>query len=104
MVDILGHGKTSTQLGFYSDASASEILGYGAVFGNHWLFGRWEPGYIREFKPSIEYLELYAVVAAILTWESQLKNLRFTLFCDNSAVVEMINSQVSRCKNCMYLI
>ena len=94
----------ATQLNFYSDASANPRLGFGAVFADHWLFNQWEPGYISNGKPSIEYLELYAVCAAILTWGYKLKNSRIVVFCDNAAVVQMINQSSSTCQNCMYLI
>ena len=94
MVDLLAPALISTRLNFYSDASAAESLGYGCLFENRWLWGRWEVGYIRNFKPSIEYLELFALCAGILTWEdeSKLQNTRITVFCDNIAVVHMINN------------
>ena len=95
---------TSDELAFYSDASANERLGMGAVYGSRWMFVQWEPGYIKCFRPSIEYLELYAVVAAVLTWGQFLQNRRMILFCDNSAVVGMLNNMSSSCKNCMFLL
>ena len=91
---------TSKELNFFSDASANPLLGYGAVFNSEWLFNQWEPGYIDNHNPSIEYLELYALAAGILTWGSKLKNKRVTVFCDNQAVVNMVNSTSSSCKNC----
>ena len=30
----------ATQLSFYSDASANERLGFGAVYGTKWLYGQ----------------------------------------------------------------
>ena len=104
MIDFNRSQIGANQLNFTSDASASETLRFGATFRNQWIFGQWEVGHIKNFKPNIEYLELFAVVAALLKWGDQLKNVRFTLFCDNQAVIEMINSQVSRCRNCMYLL
>ena len=103
MVDLRST-VTAQELNFYSDASANEQLGYGAVFNNEWLFNQWEPNYIRSCSPSIEYLELYALVAAILTWGRKLKNKRIVVFCDNLSVVSMIQNTTSKCKNCMYLI
>ena len=94
----------ANQLNFYSDASASPNLGFGAIFDNQWLFSQWEPGYIDTYHPTIEYLELYALCAAILTLGWQLKNSRIIVFCDNIAVVHMINKATSSCKNCMNLI
>ena len=67
---------TADHLCFYSDASASPTLGFGAVFNNKWLFAQWEVGYINQKTntPSIEYLELLALVAAVLTWGHLITN------------------------------
>ena len=56
------------------------------------------------YHPSIEYLELYALVAGILTWEFKLRNMRLFVKCDNQAVIAMVNSMSSTCPQCMYLI
>ena len=60
-------------LNFYSDASASASLGFGVVYENRWIFGQWQANFINEQNPSIEYLELFGVTAAILTWDYLLK-------------------------------
>ena len=70
------------------------------VFNKHWLFTRWEPGYIEDYEPSIEYLELYGLVAAMFTWGHWIKNNRVIVFCDNASVVSMINNTASTCGNC----
>ena len=103
MVD-LSSTLLATQLKFYSDASANEKLGFGAVFNNQWIFSQWPPNFIKDCEPSIAYLELYAFCAAVLTWGFQIKNARVIIFCDNISVVHMINTLTSKCKNCMYLI
>ena len=95
---------SSTTLNFYSDASANASLGVGAVFNMHWLFAKWEPLYISKNKPSIEYLELFGVTAALLMWGDKLKDQRISIYCDNMAVVNMINNYASSCHNCMYLL
>ena len=103
MVD-LQQITSAKKLNFYSDASANNNLGFGAVFDNCWLYARWEDGYIEKNKPSIEYLELFALSVAIITWGDKIKNQRIAVFCDNIAVVHMINNGTSSCKNCMYLL
>ena len=35
------------QLRFYSDTSANPLFGYGACFNDSWMFGQWEPGFIK---------------------------------------------------------
>ena len=105
MVD-LDRFVTSQELVFYLDASAKATLGFGAIFNKKWIWGQWEPGFIDNCKPSIKYLELYALTAAILMWsqEKDLRDNRIVIFCDNETVVQMINQVTSSCKNCMHLI
>ena len=62
------HGQIADELNFFSDASANEALGFGAIFGNRWLFGKWEPDFVNEYKPSIEFLELFALCAGVFAW------------------------------------
>ena len=62
------------QLHFYTDSSANARLGFGCVFGNHWTYRQWEPGFVRSATdPGIAYLELYAVYVGIFTWRDHLK-------------------------------
>ena len=86
----------------YSDAS--DRIGVGAICGSEWMFQNWSPNFIHKYNPSIEYLELYGVTAAVLLWINQFKNRRVILFCDNESVVNMINLTSTSCKNCMVLI
>ena len=95
---------TSETLDFYTDSSACETLGFGCIFRSRWMFGQWEPGFIRECNPSIAYLELAALVMAVLTWGKLLRNKRIIIYCDNQSVVQMVNNTTSRCTNCMVLI
>ena len=98
----------STEIGFHSDALATPELGYGAIIEseNRWLKGTWPPGFIRNCKPSIEFLELYALCSGLFAWEQlpQFNNSRILLHCDNVTVVHMINNLTSSCKNCMFLL
>ena len=50
-----------------------EKIGFGAVFNNNWLFQQWEPNFLKDNEPSVEYLELFALVAGILSWSNLLK-------------------------------
>ena len=93
-------------IGFYSDASAAKNLGFGAIFKTRWIKGLWTERFTEQCKPSIEYLELFALCARILTWkdQSELNNNRILVQCDNVVVVGMINKMTSGCKNCMWLL
>ena len=92
------------ELEFFSNASANGNLGFGTIFGNHWLSGQWESGFISAKNPSIEFLELYALTTAVLTWSKLLQKTRIVIFCDNQSVVFMINNMTSSCQYCMELL
>ena len=92
-------------ISFYSDASASDKLGFGCLLNSKLIQGFWEPKFIEQ-KPSIEFLELFALTVGILTWQNheELTNCWVVVFCDNTAVVQMINNMSSSCKHCMVLL
>ena len=94
----------AADLGFHIDSSACEVLGIGGVCGKQWFWGKWEKGYIKNLKPSIAYLELYAVTVGIYIWSNKFRNKRLILRCDNMLVVQMVNDTSSGCKRCMHLI
>ena len=97
-------GNHSEILQFHSDATANENLGFGILFDEFWTFQRWEPGFVKCYNPSIEFLELYAVAMGLFIWSEDLANRRFMVFCDNLSVVGMLNKSSSGCKFCMTLI
>ena len=90
------------EIDMYSDASGK--LGMGAICQSNWMYTMWKQDFIKKVRPSIEYLELFGVVAGVLTWIHRFKNRRIILFCDNESVVNMINMTTTSCKNCMILI
>ena len=92
------------ELNLYTDSSANPRLGCGGIFDERWFFGQWEYDFIRRYKPSIAYLELYAVCMAVFIWREELTNLRFQVHCDNESVVRILNTTSSGCKHCMQLI
>ena len=92
------------EIEFYVDASKNPLLGFGGYSGRDWMQSHWNPKFITICDPSIEYLELFAMTAAILAWISKFRNRRVILFTDNESVMNMLNSNSSKCKNCMVLI
>ena len=89
------------KLNFYTDTSGK--IGFGCFFDGDWTYGTWSKSFL-QMKPSIEYQELFAVCVAVFTWQHKLVNTRVIIFCDNQAVVNMINNSTSACRNCMRLI
>ena len=95
---------TSELIDMYSDSSRNFSLGFGAYCGSEWTSAQWDRRFMEKYEPSIEFLELYAVTVAVLNWICLFQNRRITLFCDNQAVVNMINNSASKCKRCMVLL
>ena len=62
------------QLDMYSDASGNYSLGFGAYCGSEWTYGEWDTTFCQLVKPSIEYLELFAVLVGVLNWIKLFKN------------------------------
>ena len=98
------HEIPATILNFYTDASGNFTLGCGGICDDEWFMQAWETAFMKRAKPSIEYMELYAVTAGILLWISKFRNQKICIFCDNQSVVAMINSNSSSCANCMVLM
>ena len=96
--------ESSIMLQFFTDATKSPELGFGCYFDGEWTYGKWEHDYIKKYDPSIEYLELFDLCVGIFVWSDKIKNKRIVIFCDNQAVISMVNNMTSSCKNCMILI
>ena len=107
-IDFDPSDRNSQTLGLYSNASCNGDFGWGAVFleENRWIGAQWPKDFVENCQPSIEYLELYALVAAVLTWSDTqwMSNRRVTIFCDNESVVYMVNNSASSCMQCMKLL
>ena len=95
---------SAEEISMFSDASANATLGCGGISDSSWFILQWNEEFINKNNPSINYLELYAVVIAVKLWIYKYKNKRVYLFCDNMSVVHMINNQASKCQNCMVLL
>ena len=53
------------EIDLYTDASRNFQLGAGGTCQNSWFILKWDPLFMDKFQPSIEFLELYAVVVAV---------------------------------------
>ena len=92
----------ATTLNFYSDLSGR--IGMGAVFDNHWINALWGQDFLTQCNPSMQFLELYALVTAVFMWQDRLVNSRFQVFCDNIGAKDAVNNSSSSCAKCMNLI
>lgn len=84
----------------FTDASrALEGKGFGCYYGEigQWTYQTWEAQFVEECDPSIQFLELYALVVAIKLCGHHFKNRRIEVNCDNESVVTMVNHSTSKC-------
>ncbi len=92
------HKITSSSLHLYTDAS-----GWGAagIMGNLWFQFRFGP--IWSVK-NIAIRELYPIMVAVYVFAEQLRDKHLVMYTDNYAVMQVINSQSSKCPGLMELI
>ncbi|XP_021347069.1 uncharacterized protein LOC110454687 isoform X1 [Mizuhopecten yessoensis] len=90
--------ETSEQLRFYTDASN---LGYGGFFQTSWMYGEW-PLHWQSFHITVK--EFFAIIVALELWGPSLTNRCIIFYCDNHAVVDIINKQTSKDKTLMKLV
>ena len=74
MVDLSSKLIAET-LDFYTDASGSlDNGGFGCVFEQNWSWGIWGSEFMNNNEPSIEYLELAALMFGVFIWSEKLRN------------------------------
>ena len=82
---------TSHSLKLFTDASSH---GFGAVYGSHWFSSPWSSQFIHQH---INFLELFAIVSAVLTWGHEWFNQQIIIYTDNYCIVNVWRS--GSCKN-----
>ena len=91
--------QNSSKLGLYTDASGA--LGFGAVFGNRWCYGKWPPDWAYR---NIAILEFYPIVLSLYLWGCAMGNQCVLFFTDNEALVHVINKQSCKDKTLMIFV
>ena len=89
--------QSSDSLNLFTDASGA--LGFGALFGNHWCYGKWPDSWVNM---NIAILEFYPIVLSLHLWGVDMCN-RSILFY-NEALVHVINKQSCTDKLLMVIV
>ena len=89
----------SRKLKLFTDASGA--LGFGAIFDNHWCYGRWPNEWAYT---NIAILEFYPNVLSLFLWGHEMQNRCVLFFTDNEALVHIINKQSCRDKRLMSFV
>lgn len=84
------------ELELYTDSAGG--IGFGAILGTAWTSGAWpqtwhDAGVTR----NIALLELVPIVVAFNIWATELANRQITLWSDNQAVVQAVNTGHAHC-------
>lgn len=102
--------ETFTICPIFSDAAKAPHLGYATCYMMpedsifYYCYGQWEQDFLEQHDPSVQFLELMALVVGVVLFAPLIKNKRVKIHCDNQAVIHMINNGSSSCKYCMMLI
>ena len=87
----------------YTDVSGT--LGFVGIFRTQWFQGKWLPHQTLNTKNiSIDWQELYAIVVDSYIWAPLWAQKRIVFYCDNQAVVSIINSKRSKSHRIMDLV
>ncbi len=88
----------SHEINLYTDASD---LAYAAVYGSQWFQGEWN----RSWKAkNIAVRELYPILLLTELFHGKWQNQHIIFWCDNQAIVTIINKQTSKNKEIMTLL
>ena len=93
--------KDADSFQLYTDASGS--FKFGAYLDGAWFRGDWQP-HQQLPKRSIQWQELFAIVAAALTWGHLLAGHHIRFHCDNLPIVQAWTNQSSRHPGVMDLL
>ena len=86
--------EPAPDLNLFTDASGS--IGYGAYFQGAWIAETWGDQHLRH---SIQWKELFAILAATATWGDQWSGKKIRFYCDNQAVVKAWQSKAPKNHN-----
>ena len=89
----------STDLMLFTDAA--RYKGFGAIYGAHWIQAKWP----RElYNEDIDFLELFAILAAARTWGHEWKGRRVVFVTDNKPITQIWQKGSTPSPNIMTLV
>ena len=92
----------AADLELYTDASGRH--GCGAYFQGEWFHHEWQPHQQLSKDVSIQWQELFAIVAAALTWGHNWRQKHIRFYCDNLAIVNSWEGKSSKHPRIMSLL
>ena len=92
---------TSADLKLSTDASST--IGFGVVYGTHWVYGEW-PVEFDSPEFSIQWKELFPIYLACYIWGHEWAGKKILFLTDNEAITFIWQRQTSKCKKLMNLV
>ena len=89
----------STDLLLFTDAA--KLVGLGAIYGTRWIQARWPPHIPTE---DINFLELFAILAAARTWGHEWRGRRIVFVTDNKPITQIWEAGSTPSTNIMKLV
>lgn len=87
----------------HSDAAGGH--GFGLYFRGHWCAQPWPDTWLEsDIIRDLTFLELFPLVVAVHIWANKFCNATVRFWCDNQAVVHVVNRQTSRSVKVMRLV
>jgi hypothetical protein len=90
---------SNQHLSLFTDAAAS--VGCGMFFQGSWAQMRWPSAWASR---SITFKELYPIMVACVIWGKMFSGKKVMFYCDNQAVVMILNQKTTKCKLTMALV
>ena len=90
----------------FADASGNPALGWGAwlPFKGAWMYSQWDFQFFMDFLPSIDFLELYALLTGVVTWVPYPSNKIVLFHSDNTPTVHALINKSSDSNQMMILL
>ena len=103
---ISNQDRAKSTIEIYADASGNLSLGWGAFIPAKGLlmFQQWDKEWFQQFNPSIEFLELYALLAGVITWVPHLSDKTVIFRSDNTPTLHALINKSSNSKQMLILL
>ena len=69
-----------------------------------WINGQWEEEFFQKFQPSIDFLELYVLLAGIVTWAPHQVDCAILFWSDNNPTVFALRNKSSDSPQMLFLL
>ena len=90
----------------FADASGNSLLGWGAWLPHLglWIYGAWEEQFLETYQPSIDFLEIYALLAGVVTWMPHLTDIAVLFWLDNTPTVFALRNKLCDSPQMLFLL